>query len=435
MRSDANFIYKYAIEASLPDPVVRAGLEKFRLPSGRLILVAIGKAAYTMAKCAKDILGDRVDAGIIITKYGHSGKDIDGIKICEAGHPIPDENGVRATEAALEMTSSLTKDDAVLFLVSGGGSALFESPMCSLGELSALTESLLSSGADIEEINTVRKHVSKVKGGRFAEHVYPARIFSIILSDVIGDRIDAIASGPAVPDLSTSEEARAVLNKYKIKASKEILEALSYETPKSISGAEHFVGGSVTQLCLAAKEAAEKRGYKTEIISTEERGVARALGKRIAEIAAQKCYTDAPLAIIIGGETVVKVKGDGLGGRNQEIALTASFFIAGMNNIAIFSVASDGTDGPTEAAGGFVDGESFIKMEAVGAKPVSSLENNDSYTALKSIDGLIITGPTGTNVNDLSVALIRPIDLSKKRERRFSNLERVMNFGLCPKEK
>lgn len=432
MRSDAEKIYKHAIKASLPDSVVKEGLERFALPSGRLVLVAIGKAAYRMARCAADILGDRIDAGIVITKYAHSEGEIEGIEIYEAGHPIPDEAGMRATERALELTSELSERDSVLFLVSGGGSALFESPNCPLSELADLTERLLASGADINEINAVRKHLSKVKGGRFAEHVHPAKIFAIVLSDVIGNRLDTIASGPAAPDESTVKDVENILSKYGIEVSDSQREALLCETPKRITNAEHFIGGSVTQLSLAAKDACEALGYKTEILTTEECGFARDVGKRLAELCCEKCDTDTPLAYIIGGETVVKLKGDGIGGRNQETALSASAIITGKDNIAVFSVASDGTDGPTDAAGGFVDGTSFMKMELAGASPLSALENNDSYNALNSIGGLIITGPTGTNVNDVAVALIRAdvFDEVTTEKRRFSNLERVLNFGI-----
>ena len=432
MRADAEKIYKCAIEASLPDSVVRDGIERLELPEGRLILVAIGKAAYRMAKCASDIiLRSRIDSGIVITKYDHSEGAIEGLEIYEAAHPVPDKAGICATERALELTSGLTERDTVLFLVSGGGSALFESPLCSLEELADLTEKLLASGADINEINAVRKHISKVKGGRFAQHVYPAKIFAIVLSDVIGNRLDTIASGPAAPDNSTLRDVEAVIQRYNIEISENQRAALSSETPKSISNAEHFIGGSVSQLCFAARDAAQALGYKTEILTCEEQGIARDVGLRLAEICCEKCDTDTPLAYIIGGETVVKLKGNGLGGRNQELALAASARIAGKRNVAVFSVASDGTDGPTDAAGGYVDGKSFMKMDKGGAMPLSALENNDSYNALKSIGALIFTGPTGTNVNDVAVALIRPDtgddDLGK---RRFSNLERVLNFGI-----
>lgn len=437
LRKDAEKIYTGAISACLPDATVIEAMKGFSAPKGRIILVAVGKAAFRMASCAAECvrkMGLLISAGAVITKYGHSEGEIEGVEIYEAGHPIPDENGVMATERVLSITENLTEDDTVLFLVSGGGSALFESPCAPLSELSELTRALLASGADINEINTVRKHASRVKGGRFAEHVYPAKIFSVVLSDVIGGRLDTVASGPAVPDSSTSKEALAILKRYKIKVSPVMRSALETETPKEIKNATHFIGGSVRELCFAAKREAEALGYKAEIITSSETGIASELGARLAELALEKSDTDIPIAFIVGGETVVKLKGDGLGGRNQETALAAASLISGYNNIAIFSVGSDGTDGPTDAAGGFVTGESYCKMLDAGINPLRALDNNDSYNALSAIDGLIITGPTGTNVNDVAAVLIVPEEYSAPdKTRRFANLERVLNGGIKTK--
>ena len=411
MRLDVEKIYTGAIKASLPDAAVASALRNFKLPSGKLIVVAIGKAAYRMASCAEKIIRDRhgkIESGIVITKYGHSESEIPQFEIYEAGHPVPDENGIFATERVLEITKNLTQDDLVLFLVSGGGSALFESPRCSLEELTALTKKLLSSGADISEMNAVRKHISKVKGGRFAEHVYPAKVFSVVLSDVIGNRLDTIASGPSAPDGSTVSEVLQIIEKYGIEISDTAREALSVETPKEISNEEHVVSGSVSELCKSAAEIAEGLGYSARIITDTECGYARDVGKRLSKLAIENRDTKIPLAFIIGGETVVKLTGTGLGGRNQETALAAAKGISGIPNVAIFSVGSDGTDGPTDAAGGYVDGESYEKMTRVGINPEKELENNNSYYALGTIDGLIFTGPTGTNVNDAAVLLIQP---------------------------
>ena len=413
MRSDAEKIYRGAIDACLPDAAVKEALSSFTLPDGRLFLVAIGKAAWKMASAAVDIITNemrgRIDRGIVITKYAHSEGEIPGVEIYEAAHPVPDKSGIEATERVLEMTRGLGAGDAVLFLISGGGSALFESPYCSLDELKSLTKSLLACGADINEINAVRKHISKVKGGRFAEHVYPAKIYAVVLSDVLGDKPDTIASGPAAPDTTSSEDVKAILKKYNIPVSKNTEKVLEFETPKSVKNAEHFISGSVTGLCAAAKNLAESLGYKSEIVTSCECGEARSLGERMANLAIEKSDTDVPLAYIFGGETVVKLRGNGLGGRNQETVLSASIKIAGRKNIAIFSVGSDGTDGPTDAAGGYADGESYDKMIMTGIDPVSYLENNDSYHALSKCGGLIFTGPTGTNVNDVAVVLIRAI--------------------------
>ena len=412
LHSDAKEIYTGAIKASLPDAAVRDALVNLSLPSGRLILVAAGKAAWKMAKCAADIIegefGRRIDRGIVITKYGHSEGAIGSLEIYEAGHPVPDTSGAFATERALLLTEGLTSDDLVLFLISGGGSALFESPACALSELASLTKALLASGADIGEINTVRKHLSKVKGGRFAEHIYPASVYTVALSDVLGNRIDTIASGPTSPDPSTSDEALRVIEKYSIEVSEEMLRYMKLETPKVIENGSYFVGGSVSQLCLSAKEICKSLGYRAEIISDSECGEARELGKRLATLAIENKNTKQPLAFIVGGETVVKLRGTGLGGRNQETALSAATFISGYENIAVFSVGSDGTDGPTDAAGGCVFGDSVSEMKKAGVDPDMYLENNDSYNALAAIDSLIITGPTGTNVNDIAVALVLP---------------------------
>ena len=410
MRFDAEKIYTGAINVCLPDSAVRAALSDFDMPKGALILVAIGKAAFKMAKSASLAIeekGGRIDRGVVLTKYGHSEGAIKNVEIYEAGHPIPDENGVKATERILELTSRLSSDDLVLFLISGGGSALFESPKCSLDELRKITGELLKSGADITEINSIRKHLSRVKGGRFAEQVAPARVFAIALSDVLGSSLDVIASGPCAPDTSTVDDVNKTLDKYGIKPSAKIMEHLSEETPKAVTNACHTVSGSVTELCYAARDIAESLGYKTEIITDSECGIAAGVGARLAKIAREKCDTDRDLCYIIGGESVVLVRGDGLGGRNQEIALSAALGIEGLDNVLIFSVGSDGTDGPTDAAGGCVDGKSAENMRKAGMSPEKMLENNDSYHALDSIGALVKTGPTGTNVNDVSVLLIR----------------------------
>jgi len=434
LREDAEKIYTGAISACLPDAAVLEAMKEFRPPCGRIILVAIGKAAFRMAKCAAESvkkMGLSIFSGVVITKYGHAEGKIEGVEIYEAGHPIPDENGVRATERALSVTENLTEDDTVLFLVSGGGSALFESPCAPLSELSELTRALLASGADINEINAVRKHASKVKGGRFAEHVSPAGIFAVVLSDVLGNRLDTIASGPAAPDKSTSFEALEIIRRYNINISDAMRAALSTETPKEVKNVFHVIAGSVSELCICAKREAEALGYKTEIITDSESGIASELGARLAKLALEKSDTDIPLAFIVGGETVVKLNGTGIGGRNQETALAAAPLIAGLENVLVFSVGSDGTDGPTDAAGGMVTGESYGKMLAAGINSLRALDNNDSNTALSAIGGLIVTGPTGTNVNDVAAVLIAPTQhVEGDVTRRFSNLERVLNYGL-----
>lgn len=404
LREDAKFIYESAIKASLPDSAVEKALADFDFPCGRLLLVSIGKAAWQMANAAYRILGDRIDGGAVITKYGHSNGKIGELEIYEAAHPVPDENALIATKRVLDMTDGLSTDDAVLFLVSGGGSALFEYVDFPLADLSALTAEMLSSGASIEEMNTVRKHLSEVKGGRFAEHVYPARVYSVVLSDIISSRLDMIASGPAVADSSTAEEASGIVVKYSLTLTDKQTELLRRETPKSITNAIHCVSGSVSELCRAAEAAATALGYETEIVTDSLDIEARIAGEDIGAMATVlSAKVKKPICRIFGGETVVRLRGNGKGGRNQELALTAARHISGLENVAVFSVGSDGTDGPTDAAGGYVDGETLSKIEGYD----SYLDNNDSYNALILSDGLIFTGPTGTNVNDFAAILIK----------------------------
>ena len=408
IRRDAAEIFREALLEMLPDRAVKRSLANARLRD-EIILIGIGKASWTMAKAATEVLDQRIVSGAIVTKYGHSEGSLPGIKIFEAGHPLPDSNTLKATEKILEITRQAGKDQTILFLVSGGGSALFEKPAHRLPIrfLSDITSRLLLSGADISELNTVRKHLSSVKGGRFAVHCMPAAIFQITLSDVLGDRPDMIASGPAAPDPSTSGEALAVIKKYKIPLSPEIESALRSETPKSLDNVSFEIAGNVTGLCRAAKIAAEKRGYISEIVTDRLDGEARLAGYMAAERALDELgkSAEAKRCLIWGGETTVKVKGSGKGGRSQEVALAAAEKISGSGNIVILSAGSDGTDGPTDAAGGIVDGLTWGKIRSVSRDPVEMLENNDSYNALELAGALLKTGPTGTNVNDLVIAL------------------------------
>jgi hydroxypyruvate reductase len=313
------------------------------------------------------------------------------------------------------MVADLGTDDVLLFLVSGGGSSLFELPAdgVSLSDIIDVTDQLLKSGAAINETNAVRKHLSKVKGGRFAQIVQPARIFSLVLSDVLGDRLDTIASGPAYPDYSTSEGAIRVIQKYGINLSPGALDALNLETPKSLDNVEARVVGSVTIACEAARRAAEAMGYNAVILTTALDCQAREAGAFLSAIVREVVLMDQPVrkpcAIIAGGETVVQVRGGGLGGRNQELALSAVRGIAGLENVVIVSAATDGTDGPTDAAGGIVDGATLMRMAEQGISVEEALDNNDSYPALKAVGDLLLTGPTGTNVNDLMLVLCKSI--------------------------
>uniref|UniRef100_A0A7V4NDG4 glycerate 2-kinase n=1 Tax=Fervidobacterium pennivorans TaxID=93466 RepID=A0A7V4NDG4_FERPE len=420
LREDIKTIIEKVKQEILPDSAVKIWLDKniskFQDLKGSLYIVAIGKAAWRMAKAANDALikriNDKVIRGVVVTKYNHSEGDIENFEIYEAGHPVPDENTIMATERVLELTSNLKEDDMVLFLISGGGSSLFEVPMegVTLEEIRQLNEQLLKSGANIVEINTVRKHLSKVKGGKFAQHVYPAKIISLVLSDVLGDRLDSIASGPAYPDGTTSQQALEVLKKYNITVSDKILDALAQETPKELSNVETFIIGSVKVACESAEKVASELGYNTLVLTTTLDCEAKEAGRFLASIAKEIKNNNRPIgkpaAIILGGETIVKVKGSGKGGRNQELALSFALGIEGLENVVLCSFGTDGTDGPTDAAGGIVDGQTAQKIRKAGLSPENFLENNDSYNALKIAGDLLLTGPTGTNVNDLIVMLV-----------------------------
>lgn len=412
VRKDALQIIQESIEAVLPEAAVIKALEN-KAFTGNVVVIAIGKAAWNMAYATKNTLGSQVTKGIVVTKYKHSKGPIDGFEIIEAGHPIPDENSVLGATKALEAVGDLTGEDHVIFLISGGGSALFEKPMAGilLQDIMDVTNQLLGCGADIVEINTIRKHLSAVKGGRFAQQCGAAKIYSIVLSDVIGDRLDSIASGPAYPDSSTCQEAVNIVNKYKLQIGDEVLETLNLETPKIVDNCETIITGSVSALCEAAAKASEKLGYApvllTSTLDCEAKEAGRFMAAMAREIRQGKSHIKPPCAVIAGGETVVRIIGSGKGGRNQELALAASMGIEGLDDLVIFSVGSDGTDGPTEAAGGIVDGTTTGRMREMKIMPEVYLDNNDSYYALKASEDLVVTGSTGTNVNDLMMILCR----------------------------
>ena len=408
LRQDADIIIASSLKAVLPDAAVRRALESeaFHPQGGRILLVAVGKAAWQMAHTAVAALG-RVDAGIVITKYGHVRGTIPGVTCYEAGHPVPDENSFAATEKVLTMVQNLTDKDKVLFLLSGGGSALFEKPLIPGAELQELTNMLLAGGADIVEMNTIRKRLSAVKGGRFALACAPAKIFSIVLSDILGDPLDMIASGPAVPDSSTGEQAIAIARKYRLPLSKEANACLTQETPKVLNNVTTQITGSVRELSKAAAAACRALGYTPILLTDRLCCEAREAGSFLGSIARTHAGQGQKLAFIAGGETIVHLTGNGSGGRNQELALAAAPELSGLSGCCVFSIGSDGTDGPTDAAGGYTDGDTCASLAAHGLDVFTVLQNNNAYPALKAVDGLIITGTTGTNVNDVSVALIQ----------------------------
>ena len=407
LRSHSDEIVRQAILAVQPDSAVRRVLENHPFP-GRIFLVAAGKAAWQMAKTAKNILGNRIDCGIVITKYQHVMAPISNIICLEAGHPIPDDNSFRATQQALALTTNLQPEDTVLFLLSGGGSALFEAPLIPGEELQRITAQLLACGADTVEINTIRKRLSAVKGGRFAQHCAPAQVFSVVLSDILGDPLDMIASGPACPDSSTCAQALKIAEKYHLNLTAEALALLHRETPKELDNVTTHITGSVRELCLAAAGCCRELGYSPVILTDQLCCEAREAGSFLASVVRTHAGTEKPLAFIAGGETVVHLTGNGKGGRNQELALSAATGIQGIPGAAVFSIGSDGTDGPTDAAGGYVDGTTATRLEAQNIHIHEVLQRNDAYHTLERCNGLIFTGPTGTNVNDVAVALVRP---------------------------
>ena len=405
LRNHADTIIKASIRAVLPDEAVKRALEGREFP-GRVLLVAAGKAAWQMAKAASDFLGDRIENGVVVTKYDHVMGAIANFTCCEAGHPVPDENSFAGTQKALDLVADLHPEDTVLFLLSGGGSALFEKPLVEGSVLQDITSQLLACGADIVEINTIRKRLSAVKGGRFAQVCAPAHVLTIVLSDILGDPLDMIASGPACPDSSTKEQALAIAAKYHLKLTEDARTLLEEETPKSLSNVTTLINGSVRELCTAAAAVCRELGYEPILLTDQLCCQAKEAGSFLASILKTHAGSNKKLAFLAGGETVVQLTGKGKGGRNQELALSAAAGIAGIPGAAVFSVGSDGTDGPTDAAGGYVDYDTATELRSQGIDIFQVLKDNDAYHALQKTSGLIFTGPTGTNVNDVAVALL-----------------------------
>ena len=425
---ESNILYEHAeaiirktIEDVLPDRAVRNALEGLEL-QGRVFVLAVGKAARVMAEAAADVLGARMEKGLVVTKYGHAKGALPGFLVMEAGHPVPDENSVRAGEAAVRFVREAGEGDTVLFLISGGGSALLELPEegLSLSDIQETTQRLLRCGADITEINLIRKRLSAVKGGKLAGCLRSRKAYSVILSDVVGGSEDMIASGLTYPDRSDPQEVLRLLEKYDLRLPERVERILlrggkrtelpPQEDPippqKNPVRVENHVVGSVRQLCVAAVSHARELGYHAYLLTDSMQGEAGEEGKRIASLADSPDY-ERPFALIAGGETVVKVTGDGLGGRNQELALSAAGILDGKEDVLLFSLGSDGTDGPTDAAGGIVDGRTAGRLRALGIDMEDVLRRNDAYHALRAADGLLMTGATGTNVNDVTVLLHR----------------------------
>lgn len=432
----AKGIFQSALKAVDPYEAVKPYAEKIHVifQNGwykRLLVAGFGKASCHMAKAIEDEFPGKIDAGVVITKYGHTlspeknpWDSKSTIKIFEAGHPVPDENGIQGTEEIIKLLKDTDEKTLLVCLISGGGSALLVSPYenISLKDKQAITGLLLKSGADINELNTVRKHLSKVKGGRLAEAAFPARVISLIISDVIGDKLDVIASGPTSPDSTTYMEALSVIEKYGLtdKSPQSVLEVLRKgatgvipETPKANSSIfddiDNMIIGSNKKALETAKAKADSLELDSEITSSEITGEAKEVAKELAQKAIEirnSGKLKQPRCLISGGETTVIVKGNGLGGRNMELALAFAFEIEGIEGITLLSAGTDGSDGPTDAAGAIVDGQTLIKARSLGLDPQKYLNNNDSYNYFKEIDGLLITGPTGTNVMDIQIMIV-----------------------------
>jgi hydroxypyruvate reductase len=391
----------------------------------RVLIVGAGKAVAPMAKALEDLLGERIANGVIVVKEGH-GLPLKRVKICEGGHPVPDEGGVRGTEEILSLATAADASDLVICLISGGGSALLIAPPegVSLKDKQEATKLLLACGANIHELNTVRKHLSRSKGGRLARASYPAAVISLILSDVVGDDLDVIGSGPTVPDSSTFQETQQILKGYEIwddlaiSIRNHIERGVSGEiedTPKSDDTAfqrcSAVLVGTNLQAMLAAGKEAERLGYQPVILSTKLEGEAREVAKVHAAIAKEVVSSGNPISppacLLFGGETTVTLQGDGKGGRNQEYALASALALEAHDYVVVLSGGTDGTDGPTDAAGAIADGATVARARQKGLDPKDYLRRNDSYNFFKQLDDLVITGPTRTNVMDIYMFLIK----------------------------
>jgi glycerate 2-kinase len=419
-----------ALAACSPEDAVRRVLQPTptgarvgdRQWDGPFYVLSVGKAASAMARAASDLLGNLVWAGSVLTRDGYS-DEIPFMNCLEAGHPLPDARSLNATADILREIDALPDDVTILMLLSGGGSALFEAPDkgISLEDIRAVNAELLTCGASIAEVNAVRKHLSRVKGGKLLRRISPRSSLALVVSDVVGDDLATISSGPTVADHTTFADAVEVLKRRDLwgKTPKNVrhvleegLKGLREETLKSVEGYDTWAQVILDNrsLCRAAGEAAKIRGFTPLFLGSFFSGEAREIGTFVGEIAreirASKHPGPPPVAVISGGESVVKVRGKGRGGPGQEAALACARALRGLSGVAFLAMDSDGTDGPTDAAGGVVDGTTWDHMESRGLNPLDALERNDAYAVLGSGGGLWKTGPTGNNLNDLRILLV-----------------------------
>jgi hydroxypyruvate reductase len=433
LRKAAQEIWGAALAAASPDTCIRNSIQinddtltvcakEFPL-TGRVIVIGAGKASARMAQVVEELLGDRVNRGLVVTKYGH-GLPLKRVTLVEAGHPIPDAQGVQAVQQMRGLLKGLTADDLVLCLISGGGSSLWPAPPAgiTLEEKQEVTSLLLRAGAGIRDLNAVRKHLSEIKGGQLAAWAAPARVVSLIMSDVIGDPLDFIASGPTAADTTTFNDALEVLQRYGVAAPSSVMERFRKgsageipDTPKpgdsALEKADNFIIANNRLLVGAAALRAQALGFQTVVLGTEVEGEAREIARFLAAIASEVAGSGNPVAapacVLAAGETTVTVRGQGKGGRNQEMALAWAIAMHSRELPCCFaSVASDGSDGPTDAAGGLVDPMSWSRAVASGASPMKCLEDNDSWSFLTASGDLIVTGPTQTNLMDLQILLV-----------------------------
>jgi glycerate 2-kinase len=436
LRASARKIFRFSLKAVDPSYAIKkqvklvednlwVGGSLYRLKDiERILVIGAGKASAPMAQAIEKILGPRIHKGIVVTKHGYVAP-LKKIQLVEGGHPLPDEGGMEGTKRILNLISNLDQNDLVICLMSGGGSALLLSPGSgiSLKDIKELTDQLLRCGANIKEINTIRKHISQVKGGRLAQLAHPAHVITLILSDVIGSKLDSIASGPTAPDTTTFSDCLKIIQKYGLKDKippsihdrlKKGAQGKIEETPKPgdpiFKKVRNLIIGSNSLALEAARQKAEGLGFNTTILSrpvsgdTTRAAVKHAnLAKRIQEIGDP---VSPPACLISGGETTVKIKGKGLGGRNQEFVLVGATKIAGLKNIVMLSAGTDGTDGPTDAAGALCDGKTIKRALQKGIDPGRYLDNNDSYHFFGKLGDLLKTGPTNTNVMDIHVVLV-----------------------------
>lgn len=429
LRRDAKTIFQAALDAahagnavrahlSLHSGILKAGDHRFPLQAfDRVFLISVGKAAVEMAGAVETIMGSRLIAGLAITKHGHAKSRLRKIPILEAGHPIPDAAGIQAARQVRELLRELNARDLLIVTVSGGASALLSAPAepITLAAKQKTTGLLLRAGADIFQLNAVRKHLSFLKGGRLAALAYPATVLSLLLSDVIGDPLDVIGSGPTAPDPTTFAEAIQVLEKFKViaRTPKVVLDLLRKgtrgeiaETPEPgdplFENVYNIVAGSNALALKAAARQARALGYRPRILSSTVSGEAREVARTHAAMLREVSH---PTCLLAGGETTVAVKGKGKGGRNQEFALAAAIEMDRLPGVLVLCAGTDGTDGPTDAAGAIATGKSIARAKRLGLDPAKYLANNDSYTFFSKLDDLVKTGPTGTNVMDIEILL------------------------------